>query len=99
MVRVVGNTDAPPPIVTDFGSNPDAVIGCGLTVGVPDTPVPAHAGPAYISPIADTPSAPSRRNFLMHHPPHVAVDGLVLAPLLRLEAAKVSGYLQGRPGT
>src|SRR5690348_3386883 len=69
MVRVVGNTDAPPPTVTDFGSNPDAVIGRGLTVGLPDTPVPAHAGPAQVRPIADTASAPSTRNFLMHHPP------------------------------
>ena len=60
-------------------------------------PSAAHAGPASSSPIADTASAPSRRNFLMHHPPHVAFHGLVLAPLLRLEAAKVSGYLQADP--
>jgi hypothetical protein len=68
MVRVVGNTDAPPPTVTDFGINPEAVIGCGLTVGVPETPVPAHAGPVAISPVADTASAPNIRNFLMRHP-------------------------------
>jgi hypothetical protein len=52
-VLVVGRTDTPPPIVVDVGSNDDAVIGFGLTVGVPVTPVPAQAELVLSNPTAE----------------------------------------------
>ena len=99
MVRVVERTYAPPPIVTDFGSNLDAVIGCGLTWACPDTPAPAHAGPGIdtsgqspIRPVLQADETSSR-----HHPEKRT---LVLAPLLSIsEAAKATGYRQSRPDT
>jgi hypothetical protein len=67
-VLVVGNTDTPPPIVVVVGSNEDAVIGFGFTVGLPDTPVPAHAELALSSPISEPARNASNRTLCIPLP-------------------------------
>jgi hypothetical protein len=69
IVRVVGSTDTPPPIVVVVGSNAEALIGLGLTVGVPDTPVladaDADADVALNSPITEPTSNASNRTLVI----------------------------------
>jgi hypothetical protein len=69
IVRVVGSTLTPPPTVVVVGSNCDAPISFGVTVGVPETPVElAKAGAAQSRQAADTASSPSKRNLFIYSP-------------------------------